>query len=45
MDGLLISDLLVIPCISAGTLAISVGSKVILSGSLVVKSSFEQVHL
>jgi len=45
MDGLLISGLLVIPCISAGTLAISVGSKVILSGSLVVKSSFEQVHL
>jgi hypothetical protein len=32
MDGLLISGLLVNPCISAGTLAISVGSKVILSG-------------
>ena len=31
MDGLLISGLLVIPCVSAGTLAISVGSKVILS--------------
>jgi len=45
VGGLLISGLLVIPCISAGTLAISVGSKVILSGSLVVKSSFEQVHL
>src|SRR5467141_4576857 len=31
VGGLLISGLLVIPCISAGTLVISVGSKVILS--------------
>jgi hypothetical protein len=30
MDGLLISGLLVIPCVSAGTLAISVGSEVII---------------
>ena len=36
MDGLLISGLLVIPCVSAGTLAISVGSKVNLSGCLVM---------
>src|SRR5712664_741348 len=34
VGGLLISGLLVIPCISAGTLAISVGSKVILSNFL-----------
>src|ERR1700722_17218892 len=40
IDGLLItsptSGLLVIPCVSASTLAISVSSKVILSGCLVI---------
>ena len=40
MDGLLItsptSGLLVIPCVPASTLAISVSSKVIISGCLVI---------
>jgi hypothetical protein len=38
MDGLLVNGLLVTPCVLAGTLVISVGSQVILSGRLGAKS-------